>query len=180
MSYIYHKEVLTELIKENNIQIMAEIGVWKTHMPRRLLRDEDCSKIIKEYWAIDQWSVLSSAHGHMSNRTSEDWDDLYFNACKYTPWFKQFRVLRLASLKASKIFLDEYFDLVYIDASHFYKDVLDDIKVWLPKVKKGGIISGHDYGMGGRKNHGVKKAVDEYFGEGNVILKEDGVWYKKL
>ncbi len=180
MSYIYHKEVLQKVVVENNIEIMAEIGVWKTHMPRRLLRDENCFKVLKEYWAIDQWKVLSSAHGHMSNRTTQDWNGLYFNACKYMPWFKQLRVLRLTSLEASKIFVDGYFDFIYIDASHFYEDVLDDIKVWLPKVKKGGIFGGHDYGMGGRKNHGVKKAIDEYFGEGNVELDSDGVWLKRI
>jgi len=36
-----------------------------------------------------------------------------------------------------------------------------DINLWLPKVKKGGILSGHDYGA--RKQPGVKKAIDEIF-----------------
>lgn len=51
-------------------------------------------------------------------------------------------------------------DLVYIDASHRYEDVAADIDFWLPLVKKGGIISGHDYS---HKFLGVIKAVDERF-----------------
>ena len=40
--------------------------------------------------------------------------------------------------EAAEKFEDESFDLVYIDASHWYKDVVKDIELWLPKVKKGG------------------------------------------
>lgn len=40
---------------------------------------------------------------------------------------------------------DEYFDLVFIDAEHGTTNVIDDIKLWLPKVKVGGYIAGHDY-----------------------------------
>jgi len=51
-------------------------------------------------------------------------------------------------------------DFVYIDASHRYEDVAADIDFWLPLVKKGGIIAGHDYA---HKFLGVIKAVDERF-----------------
>lgn len=40
---------------------------------------------------------------------------------------------------------DEYFDLVFIDAEHGTTKVMEDINLWLPKVKVGGYISGHDY-----------------------------------
>jgi hypothetical protein len=178
--YIYHKEVLRDLIKAENLKVICEVGVWKSHLLRYLLRDKDCFKIITNYFAIDQFKPLAKEHGHMSNKTSYDWHLLYLNACKYMPWFPQLKIMKLTSYESSKLFQDEYFDLVFIDASHFYEDVLDDIKIWIPKVKKGGFISGHDYGMGEKKGHGVKQAVDEYFGEGNVIVKEDGVWYKKI
>eukprot|EP00758_Cryptobia_borreli_P017344 Tbor_TRINITY_DN6182_c4_g1::TRINITY_DN6182_c4_g1_i3::g.22011::m.22011 len=38
-----------------------------------------------------------------------------------------------------------YFDYIYVDARHDYKGVLDDISQWWPKLKKGGIMAGHDY-----------------------------------
>lgn len=37
-------------------------------------------------------------------------------------------------------------DLVFIDASHTNPSDLDIINFWLPKIKKGGVLAGHDYG----------------------------------
>lgn len=36
------------------------------------------------------------------------------------------------------------FDLIFIDGSHLYQDVLSDIQLSLPLVKEGGILCGHD------------------------------------
>jgi hypothetical protein len=44
-----------------------------------------------------------------------------------------------------KEFKDSYFDLVYIDGCHLYESVKNDIKNFLPKIKNGGLLSGHDY-----------------------------------
>lgn len=49
------------------------------------------------------------------------------------------------SVEAAKQFEDGYFDFVYIDALHDYKSVLADLEAWYPKVRKGGMLSGHDY-----------------------------------
>ena len=43
------------------------------------------------------------------------------------------------------IFEDESLDFIYIDANHAYDFVVEDINLWFPKLKKGGIFSGHDY-----------------------------------
>ena len=40
---------------------------------------------------------------------------------------------------------DSYFDFIYLDANHTYNAVLQDLKSWYPKIKKGGIFAGHDY-----------------------------------
>jgi len=53
---------------------------------------------------------------------------------------------------------------------------LDDIKTWLPLVREGGLLTGHDYG----KKQGVKKAVDEYFGEGVELMLPEYIWIKKV
>lgn len=54
----------------------------------------------------------------------------------------------------------------YVDACHTYEGVLRDVRAWLPKVRKGGIYAGHDYGAPG--TDGVKMAVDEILGVQNV------------
>jgi hypothetical protein len=72
--------------------------------------------------------------------------------------------IRMSSVNASKLFNDESLDVVFIDASHEYEDVLDDIRCWLPKIKRGGKIGGHDYVPGHpASDAGVVKAVNRFF-----------------
>lgn len=60
---------------------------------------------------------------------------------------------------------DDYFDVVYIDASHDYESVLKDIELWRYKVRKGGFLCGDDYTTGWQ---GVMNAVNE-----SVKLSDD-------
>jgi predicted O-methyltransferase YrrM len=72
-------------------------------------------------------------------------------------------VFALDSLYAASLYNDESLDFVFIDASHDYESVKKDIFAWLPKVKKGGVLSGDDYLQ---KHGGVVQAVNEIFGAG--------------
>jgi hypothetical protein len=54
--------------------------------------------------------------------------------------------------------------------------VARDIAAWLPKVKPGGWLMGHDYGN--KPDGGVKRAVDELGVK--VELDSDHVWAVRL
>ena len=69
--------------------------------------------------------------------------------------------VRATSVEAAKLYNDRSLDFIFIDANHSYEFVKADIGAWLPKLKKGGYIGGHDYDWAG-----VKKAVDEFFCDG--------------
>lgn len=168
--------VLIDIIKNSNgkIQRIAEIGVWKSHTTKRVLRA--CKDVVSQYWAVDFWQC--SDHRHYRSRLPEFWDDLYFHACKLMYWFPQLHVVRMDSLTAAKLFPEKYFDFVFIDADHKYESVTADIKAWLPLVSVGGYLTGHDYDA---KHPGVKKAVDEIFGvDGVEINNSESVWIKKV
>ena len=49
------------------------------------------------------------------------------------------------SVTASRLFADASIDWVHLDARHDYASVKADIEAWLPRVKRGGWLSGDDY-----------------------------------
>ncbi|MCA9806745.1 MAG: class I SAM-dependent methyltransferase [Cyanobacteria bacterium HKST-UBA06] len=69
--------------------------------------------------------------------------------------------LKMRSAQAAKFFGDNSLDFVYIDGSHEYNDVLEDLNLWYPKVKPGGWFCGHDYVFD--EFPGVTSAVDHFF-----------------
>ncbi len=73
--------------------------------------------------------------------------------------------IRMDSVEASKLYPDNSIDFVYIDADHSYESVKNDINAWLPKVKIGGILAGHDYPM-----KSVRDAVHEVLGSSNISV----------
>lgn len=67
-------------------------------------------------------------------------------------------------------FKDNYFDWVYIDGNHDYEFVLGDLRMCLPKMKRGGVIAGDDYVRPGpAKDYPVKRAVDDFCEQSNLI-----------
>jgi len=67
------------------------------------------------------------------------------------------------------------FDIVFIDANHAYEYVKQDIQLWSPRVRNGGLLAGHDYRS--RSWPGVSRAVDELLPGAVVSGKNKGdVW----
>lgn len=71
-------------------------------------------------------------------------------------------IVAAESTQGAALFADRSFDAVFIDAGHDYQSVRADLQAWLPKVKVGGWIGGHDYRTSKYPN--VMRAVDEFFG----------------
>ena len=67
-------------------------------------------------------------------------------------------------------------DFVYIDGSHEYDDVIDDIRLYYPKVKEGGIVGGHDF-----DKQDVSNAVVNFALHNNLKLHslKDDWWFEK-
>lgn len=59
------------------------------------------------------------------------------------------RILELPSVEAAATFADASLDFVFIDADHAFESVCADIRAWLPKVRPGGVLAGHDWGYMG-------------------------------
>ncbi len=62
-------------------------------------------------------------------------------------------------------FDEEYFDWIYIDTDHSYKTTKRELELYHSKMKRGGIIAGHDYTIcnwDGVVRYGVIEAVHEF------------------
>eukprot|EP00747_Dinoflagellata_sp_TGD_P057557 gnl/TRDRNA2_/TRDRNA2_150691_c3_seq1.p1 gnl/TRDRNA2_/TRDRNA2_150691_c3~~gnl/TRDRNA2_/TRDRNA2_150691_c3_seq1.p1 ORF type:complete len:297 (+),score=19.63 gnl/TRDRNA2_/TRDRNA2_150691_c3_seq1:122-892(+) len=70
-------------------------------------------------------------------------------------------ILRMTSVDAADWIQNGSLDLVWIDGDHSYESALQDLRTWGSKVRKGGVIAGHDY----HAACGVPKAVHEFFEE---------------
>ena len=62
---------------------------------------------------------------------------------------------------------DGTLDAVLIDALHFEPHVSDDIRAWWPKLRRGGVMIGDDYGS---YYPGVEIGVQAVFGERYKVL----------
>ena len=71
-------------------------------------------------------------------------------------------------------FENESVDFIYIDADHSEDSVRKDLNLYLPKLRPGGIIAGHDYVPNWP---GVRDAVDSIIGKPDETF-EDTSWYK--
>lgn len=163
-------DIYTEAVKSihNRRSIFVEVGCFhgrSTAYMGRLIATS--GKPIK-FYAVDTFAGSpNERYGGWLAFNNPDCNHNQFveniNRCGVSAFV---RPVVATSVNASKMFEDGSVDFVFIDASHEYADVKEDILAWMPKVKKGGVIAGHDYAD---KGTGVKRAVDELFPAGAVM-----------
>lgn len=144
----------------------AEVGVLRGHNARVLLQQRpQLSLHLVDVWGQQpaNSSYVRSRDGHARKSTAQ-WQQT-FNAAKRAVNFAGDRVTfhRMQSSAAAAAVPDRSFDFVFVDADHSYDGCKRDLDAWLPKVKPGGWIGGHDYDHPREKrgHWGVKPAVDE-------------------
>lgn len=159
----YRWHVIYDRIRDIPSPIGAEIGVHRGECSGHLLELHPGLKL----YMIDMWSP-DTYKGKGDDAATEPYRKIYEKECdlnrasaelvveKYKP---RAELIPLESLEAVELFDDSELNFCFIDASHAYEDVKADILAWLPKIKKGGYLFCHDYGL----FEGVTRAVDEMF-----------------
>jgi hypothetical protein len=133
-----------------------EIGVLRGKYSAWLLEHWNGERLV----SVDAWSVDTDP---MSGATQAEFDDLFEAArARLAPYGSRSEIWRAESTHAAERVASESADFVYIDARHDYDAVSADIAAWLPRVRPGGLLAGHDYYDGDRGYiYGVKRAVEE-------------------
>ena len=109
----------------------------------------------KELYCVDLWDP----YWEITDKQRIEFAEFSFDNMSKN--YENIHKVKKSSVEASKDFKDGSLDLVYIDAAHDYESVKQDILTWLPKIKKGGFIAGHDYRYD--PNIGVYNAVNDIF-----------------
>lgn len=155
---------------------IVELGSWKGQSASFMcveLKKQGKNRV--KFFTVDTWEGSGTEGDHDQDKWVKEGklynkfkDNLSEVSNYYIP-------LRMTTSEASNHFVDGTVDIVFVDAEHSYEGVKNDILKWEPKVRKGGIISGHDYDPDGKSWPEVKKAVDEHFGN-RVFAAEGGCW----
>lgn len=170
-----HCKGLLDLIEllPSNLK-MIEIGCYAGESTKMFL---DSGKVSKLY-AVDPFiGGYDPQDVYVDEYPFED----VFNYFKDNILNKYFddvvELYKMLSIEAAdKLLKFAPFDFVYIDGDHTYEGIKQDIRSYLPLIKDGGIIAGHDYNT---CFEGVKIAVDGFFGSPDKTF-EDNSWIKFL
>ncbi len=169
----------------NNYLKGAEVGVERGSLSSYLLTNLPNLHLT----LVDTWSVFPSDSEYtksgdlISYRNQEQRNaDLLETVCVVKHAGDRVRIIRKLSVEAAKEIPDSSLDFVFIDASHAYADVAEDIKAWLPKLRPGGWLCGHDYDNRFFPQWGVTQAVDEFARQHGytVVLGADWTWFIQI
>lgn len=153
---------LCEYLKERNpsMEDMLEVGTYMGESAAMFVL------YFENVHCVDPWDdetlKATTSNGTPAARVEEVFDKV---AKRLEPKVIKHKAF---SVPFSRIVADESLDFVYLDGDHRANAVRDDIKAWLPKVKTGCYIGGHDYGNPNAPE--VKDVVDEMLGTPEIVF----------
>jgi hypothetical protein len=153
---IKHRTQFGELLRHYDmLGHAAEVGVAEGRFSEEIM-----SWGVTRLYLIDLWA-------HVPGHTAElgGWDDAKHNAMmqecidRLKGQEDRYTILRGWTHEMASRIPDESLGFAYIDATHYYDFVMQDMDAYWPKLRKGGIMAGHDYL---NPTLTVKPAADEF------------------
>ncbi len=154
-SWGVYYDLLPQLINKYNLKIGAEVGVFMGSHCKRILETTQVEKL----YGVDPYVNYDDPTNIMM---SNNYFELFFHKVidKLSVFKNRFELVRDFSNHGARLFQDESLDFIFLDANHTYVAVKEDLELWWPKLKVGGIMAGDDYAT---RHPGVPRAVDEFF-----------------
>jgi predicted O-methyltransferase YrrM len=166
-------DILASFMTQQGYTSFIEVGCKEGRTTGHILKSVPNAHVT----AIDPW-IVQEKSSDPTKETYENWD---FEKIQKEFWDNvgenkdRCQMLRMTSEEAATMpGFNSQFDLIFIDALHDYEHVKQDIGLWWPKVRVGGILAGHDF------NHrwpGCERAVAESFNLMHVGVAPDSVWF---
>lgn len=154
---------LARWLHELDFKVGVEVGVAAGEYLEILCKENPQMK----FYGVDPWLGYK---GYADYTLKSTFQKLRSTADERLKTYVNYEFIEKFSMDAVKDFEDESLDFVYIDANHTEPYVTQDITEWSKKVRKGGIVAGHDYIRAAGKNvrFEVKEAVQRYMKENNI------------
>ena len=138
---ILEVEGLTEIVG-------AEIGIDRADTCVHLLKNSD----IKHLYCIDPFDRKPYRYEQAIDKLKQ---------------FSNYTLLKMTSTDAAEIVPDDL-DFIFIDGDHSYEGVKADLENWVPKIKPGGVLIGHDWT---RFDKGVVLAAGEFLSKNHQLFE---------
>jgi len=159
--------------------IGVEIGVFKADYGKLML---DAIPDLTWY-SVDPYAMYG-VDDYWTNglkfHSQETWDAVFLRVTVKMSKFGSRSVLIRKTSEEAINFIPEGVDFIFLDGIHHYEFVQMELPLYEKKLKKGGIMSGHDY-----DTPSTSKAIGEYLQENNreLILETFdplGVWWWRV
>lgn len=151
-------------IKDTDQKTILEIGVLFGEST------ELFSKCFKKVFSIDPFNYDVKVFWNGWNGSMKDVEAEFLKVLSSTDNVEH---VKEYSYNANNKFENESIDVLYVDGDHSYSAVKKDLELFCPKVKKQGIIAGHDYANDMPE---VVSAVNDFFGRIPDIVFSDSSW----
>ena len=174
---IYNKRrVWRPFMEKYGCQRICELGVYDGDNFELMIAHDPEVAVAVDSW-IDDYKTSGTLNRNDVGHTQEYLDSQY---AKFKEKFsdKPFvKLFRGYTFDAAKLFSNEYFDLIYIDADHSFEGCLRDIEDWYPKMKPGGFLTGDDFRNAVASRTRVKFGVVEAV---KLFCKDNKLTYYEL
>lgn len=167
---IFRWNYVHDLILKHGWKKGAELGVSDGKFTSFLVKHVPDLHMI----SVDLWESQPGNDLNPGGESYETWD----HNKSYREFMEKINtrkdrvtVYRMTTTEASKLVEDESLDFVFIDACHSFDCVVEDIHNWEPKVRKGGMVIGHDWPW-----PSVNKAVKSIYTENKIHIGPNKCW----
>ena len=142
------------LAERGTLGTAAEVGVAEGRYSLEI-----CQWGVEHLYLVDLWAYVPNGPGDLGQST--EFHNANYRGCmdRIKDYSHMVTVLRGRTVTMAERIPDGYLDFLHLDAAHDKINVTADLEAYYPKLKPGGIASGHDYLA---KQYGVKEAVDEF------------------
>lgn len=162
-----------ELIEQG--KVVVELGAWKGKSTSFIVTEIINRGLDTQFYTVDTFKGVTDGSDLNEIKAYEQFnlDAIEAEYERNTAHLKGYYTTIVSmSDVASTLFEDGSVDAIFIDAGHSYESVIKDLRAWYPKMRKGGLMAGHDF----FNYEGVNKAVLEFLGDVDKV--QNGCWFK--